>query len=443
MAKQPAKPAAETTPAATTTPAKKPAARKTRPAAEKPTPKRSSSRVLAGVTAIMAGKTGDHDVGVIGLAPHLIGIPFPAISLEYLYQLRYYPVGRVEVICGKPRSNKTSYAIEHMRWFRQFAAGIGFAFDCEDKWPYTLSSAILGYAAEDEMMMSVYKCRSTEDWQAKMMRCMKEVRKKMESRGVGRRWPVAYILDSLSGRVAEKTETDMVKRGYASKRFADEAKLHTDYLKMMAGWIGSEPFSLLIINHLKEGQSENGYQPARVTPGGAQAPYTETFEMEMSRRGNRPVHRTGRTGEQMRMLLFKNSLGETGRYIDVTLWFQQEQQEGGKRLKAFFDWHAATIDLLASRDDASGNDWRKLVGLQVINKNKAYSTKLGVSKANACSFHDLGLKLHKHRQIKDELRDAMGISLTQMERFDNNRDYLEHCQSLKIPMKKAIERLEA
>lgn len=415
-----------------------------------PNVKGQSSRALGQLLRKHIAESGDDtEVSATGMAKMLIGVPFPAICLEFLYTLTHYPLGRLEMIVGKERSGKSAYGVEHMRWFRKYCDGVGIAFDCEDKWADELARALLGYAKEDEWVMGVERCRTTEEWQTQMnywqRHFVKEMtNKKVRGKTVSQRfWPVLMMLDSLSGRIADKTSENIRKKGHAERRYSHEAKLHTDWLKNFVASIAYEPFTLLIINHLKEGQSEGmSYAPERVRPGGVQSHFSETFEVECTRMGNKPVERAGKSGETMQIKCFKNSLGITGRAIRVTKWVHRETMpDQTSRLHASFDWAAANINLLVNMPNESlAKAGLEISGVVSVNANKAYSKRLGVSRDNAVSYHELGVLLQKNKEVKKELRELWGI--TPVVPFMVGTDYRAQRAILRKPLMKGLEKLE-
>lgn len=386
----------------------------------------SCSAVLDAVAA----RNGNSVTYMVGeMTSLLVGIPFPSLALEWLTENRTFPMGRVMTIVGKEGSCKSALGVEIHRWARKWCDGWGIVFDAESKFSMELAQSILGW--DDPKALGYTSCKSQEEWMHKLQTAQRNFIKQWggtkQTRGIGRFYPVTFILDSLSGRDSLETIGKIAEQGSPGRTFSIESMKNTKLLRKIAADIENEPFTLIIVNHLKDGEDLGYGQKERKRPGGVHTLFQQTFEFE-----TRVRRRTYRQANEKRIDLgiacYKNSLGVTGRAIEVTFCFRKEEDpKDSSRLRqvSYFDWHTSTmrmIDWLGANDPPVGKKVLEITGLRKKNNNAYYSTLLGIPKTKPATARATGLAIHKNKEMKAKLRNTLGIS-SLGKSFIKNVDY--------------------
>lgn len=413
----------------------------------------ATSDFLAETMEAMSVEYASSNICVAGEAGRLvIGIPLPSLAFEYLIQNDVYPLGRVAQIVGAEGSCKSAFAFEVVRWVRKHCGGLGALFENERKYSADYAMSILGH--NDPRAMGLIECDDMEDWQSKIQSWLTLAKKRMtgtkENPGSGRIWPAVLILDSLTGSLSRDTVANIEKEGFAQRRFALEAMKITDFMKKMPADMQRWPFTLLVINHLKKKLNETG--PAarpgadRHKPGGVHMAFQETFEFQLTRMAGRPKKLANWTELPINIELFKNSLGENRRNIDVNIkyWTEPNEETGEIQQQTVFDWHESTIDMLTTLETAGiKTAIKKIVDLSVTNTNegkKVYSKALGISEKAALPFTDAGALLMQTPKVVEPLRDLFGIK--RRKPFQPGVDYLEQLEMETDRIRQEIERAE-
>lgn len=394
----------------------------------------------------MSAEYGSSDICVAGKAGELvIGLPAPSISFEYLIQNNVYPCQRITQALGEEGSCKSAFGFEVTRWAGK-CGGIGTLFETEKKYSPDYSISIIGW--DDPNRLGVIPCKTMEDWQSRLLAWIDKAKYAMtgtkEKPGSGRTWPGVLIIDSIMGALSQNTEKDLDTRGYAERRFPIEAMKLTDYLKNLPTNIEGWPFLVIAVNHLKLSKDDRG-NTVRGRAGGKQLSFGETFELEFSKRSRRPKTFADRKELTINITCFKNSLGETGRNIDVPViwWHEPDPATGEMRQKTVWDWHASTTDLLMTLDEPGiTTRLKEIVDLRRVNSGgiKIWSKALGIPESDPQTYHETGKAICKNKAIADELRKLFGIKLRK--KFQKGVDYREQLKELKQKAMAAMEQMD-
>ena len=159
----------------------------------------------------------------------VIGLPFGAFSLRYLFQNDCFPLSRMTEIYGPSGSCKTALLFEIFRWHVDMNGGYVYnhteARDTPD-----LRTSIIGRDKDKNFPSET--CSSVEDWQRKITSWLKKSNEMFPSKG-SCPFPVAIGVDSLTGVTTDSDISDIWETGSASIGFAKSANLINTYCKFM------------------------------------------------------------------------------------------------------------------------------------------------------------------------------------------------------------------
>lgn len=364
-------------------------------------------------------KKGDEDAPVGH--ERLFVLPVPSLAFRYLLQNEGLLLGRFYQFVGQEASFKSTLLAEVMRWHRT-CGGFGILAEAEAKPTPELRNAILRW---DVNAIKVEDCDSLEKWQQMMYWYRASLVKRFSAaNGPGRTIPVCFGVDSLAGRMSIKTMEKIDKRGHAAAHFATEANLIKEFLQTFPQKLTKWPFTLVCINHLKPAVDENG-RPKRNVPCGWAVKFHKSVEIDLSRVGRMEETKDYKQA-YIAMQTFKNAYGADRIRIMVPLklWYQNdapaEETEPIWRLHAAFQWHTATVELLAEGLGLSQAAQPKFLSkikevLHIRDKSggsrgKLYwCTRLGVSEQEACPAEELGALIENDLKLLEELYSVMCI----------------------------------
>lgn len=391
------------------------------------------SRVLSATMKDAQHKYNDPTICVASEASiKVIGVPLPALSIEYVLQNTVWPLERVVQVVGREGTCKSFFTFEVCRWFRRLGGG-GILFENETKYSPEAAMSILGYDSE---VLGYTPCENLEDWQSKMQWFIQQTKTNMlgnsKEPGPGKVYPVLYILDSLMGKLSAESMQNIETVGHVSRSHPLEALKITPYLKAIPTRMRRWPMAMICTNHLKKGQASTGGQPERKKAGGVQLDFQETFELQLNRCMKFHIQTARYNGVHLEMKCYKNSLGDTGRklLIDVHWWNEPDPQTGRMRQQTRWQWHAATTRLLVNMSGGIGEQVRALVDLKKGKGDTITSRKLGCP-VKPISFHEAGLLINKDKELKNELRKLLGIKVRKT--FQSGVDYEKQLNLAKIP----------
>lgn len=410
--------------------------------------------------AAVRKQTGNVDIITSGESEaRVIGLPWPSLSLEYLFGNNVLPLGRAGQIVGLPGSCKTLFL-----WFMQALhleyGGVTTNFANEGKDSPDLRNSVFNhrkswlnrsmihptYALEDWMegfihwLKVVYKqCdpsgkipsfqtkakgkgrSKSEDDEDDLLALieaddgpdtpeMKKARKK--SPGYGWSLPIGFSVDSLMSTPAREQGADVMQSGAPKRSFPIGANLLSIYCKLLPRLIDNKPITFWGTNHLKPTTDSNGI-PSNNIPGGQAFKFMESFRLIMRRVAL--IDRGNRGGSMIELKCDKNSLGQTGTKINATvMWERVKWADGQYRQYTFWDWHTATTDMLLARSAtlvSLANNISDIVDIRPVANKRAWSKKLGISQASPASYHEIGRLIDTNPTMRFELAPLLGISI--------------------------------
>ena len=413
--------------------------------------KRQASNFLRASTAAARQEYGDSNMCVMGDAGRIVvGVPLPGLAMEYLLQNDVFPLGRMSQVVGTEGTCKSALCFEMARWFKQ-SSGITYLFENETKYSPDFAQSIIGYPDEepgyvegdDLEVLAHYPCDSLEDWQSKIQFTAAQIRKLMTHKTAthkptGRVFPVLFVLDSITGKLSRETSGKIDKAGHASRAFAVEALLITNFLKKFPQDIEEWPISFVVVNHLKPQKSMTGAIENNKA-GGRGISFQVSFEFEMKRAKSSKVKLVDPDeagfqigGNNLRIICRKNSLGETHREIFVSIFWKSRycEETNTTRQYSTWDWAGATVDLISAYDSGTLRDkTQAVVDLHRATGNRWWSKRLGISKEAPISKTAIGQLIEDNDIIKDKLRGLFGIK--RRKHFVSGKDYLEQLAEVK------------
>lgn len=404
-----------------------------------------TSNFLNDTLAAFRVEYNDVNIAAAGEAGRIVvGVPFPGLALEYLFQNTVYPLSRMTQVVGTEGTCKSAFCFEIVRWFSN-SDGFGVLFENETKYSPNFALSIIGYPEDTngERLMHL-PCSSIEDWQSKIQSMNRKVQKQMEDKG--RVFPVVYILDSIMGKLSEETQEKIEKDGFVSRSYPVEALKITNWLKKFPQDIEEWPISFLAVNHLKPQKSQNGPHMERNKAGGRGISFQETFEIELKRTGKADIRLVDEDenggleicGLRLKIVCKKNSLGDTGRSIITEVKWRHvtDPVTGESRQVTKWDWPASLVFLLASFDKGKRREKIRKVVDVTGSGNRWYSKKYGITSTDPVSAHELGLLIEADEEVKTQLRRLFGIQERKV--FNSEVDYLDQLAEVREKVSKNI-----
>lgn len=352
-----------------------------------------------------------------------IGLPCPSLAFEFLVANNCLPLSVIIHLVARWGSGKSGMVAELFRWFID-AGGWGVLEEVETKFSPKWFASIIGPDYDD--LVNVDKCESMDDWQSKLQTSIRLAKKRLlgtkGSPGLGRAHPFCFAIDSIAGKMSEESQARIEKDGSAGRAMPVEANSMARYLKSVSGWIDRWPFTVILVNHLKDKINAERGEATRTWSGGSLIGFQETLELEISKYGP-PISTAEADGFHMAIRCFKNSLGVTGRTIHVrVLWWEEELPEGGFIQKTVFDWGWATIKLLHNIKEGKAPGVARLRALMAKHdihiecpkvseiENLAWTRNLGMTKNDALPWSELGNLIHADQELMRRLRLALRIN---------------------------------
>lgn len=351
----------------------------------------------------------------------VVGIPLPSLSLEYLTGNTVWPLSSVAQIAGRWGTCKSSLAYDIFRWFYEYG-GRSICLDTESKFNPELCRSIMR-SGDDSRAFHYNRCKSVEDWQDRMTFYVREWKKILvgtkETPGPGKVVPVVFSLDSLAGASSDEVQEKILKEGHASRMHPVNALKNSIYLSGIRSEFDYWPFSLLIVNHLKERTDDTGRQ-SDYTPGGERFNFIETYELRTSVWSKR-IANTQFEGVGIRLTCSKNSLAPTNRRIRTRLLWWTDFNDDGEKVGDYrvWDWNWSTVamlyDLQTNGRGPEGARLKKL-GWKMDFKSPAAdieclasSPLLGMKKGDWLPWPEVGEMIHNNPEVMQLLRTALGI----------------------------------
>lgn len=346
-----------------------------------------------------------------------IGIPTPSLSFEYLMANDVFPLSSLIMLAGSWGSCKSALSYEFFRWFYE-QSGVAVHIDTEDKFDADFSCDIMRVPHDVTPIIS-NRAESTEQMQEILTHYLKNIQKVMEGSkeepGPGRSVPAIFCIDSLAGATSEETQEKVSKEGKANRTHPINALKNSIYLpaakKLLEGW----PFTLLVVNHLKEKTDDMG-RTHQYTLGGQTFNFHESFELRNSV-WKQKFKNSQFEGIGIKIHCAKNSFGPTGRKIKTRfLWWIEDDEETGEPHNVYlWDWNWSLCTLL---NEMEGVEKQRLKDRDLLIKCKSPSadveclanfTAVGMGKDEYLPFQEVGQLIQDNPEVCKRIREALNI----------------------------------
>lgn len=374
------------------------------------------------------------------------------LPMEFVIAQDGFPLGLVWQIVAKFGIGKSGLLAEFGRWFCM--AGGGFQLcEAETKFNPFWYQSIMG--REYFKRSPLHRCDSTEDWQKHLTFGVHDMKRFMigdkENPGPGRTFPVLYGVDSIMGKLSEKSQEKILGKlgkdgkrgetgeGHADRGFPLEALIITRYMRTIPAELDNWPFGLVLINHLRIKQDDMGNEE-RNKAGGEQVNFQESFEIELKKMGGhkKMIECSEWQGYPIGISCEKNSFGPGQRRIVTRLaWCDVEREDGSWEQKSFWDWDWSTVHLLNNilRGEHASPKLRanlKAIGFHLECpsasdvENSAWSKNLGMRANDAMPWREVGAMIRRDPKLMNQLRKALRIN----RRPVLNGDYVRQLDAL-------------
>ena len=351
----------------------------------------------------------------------VVGIPMPSLALEYAIGNDVWPLSSLVQIAGKWGSCKSTLAYEIFRWFYEFG-GRSILLDTESKYNPELARNVMR-SGDDGNAMIYNRCESLEDWQARMQWYVDEFKRLMEGTtaepGPGRVFPVCIGLDSVKAATSIREQEKVRKAGHADLGYATEANFNGKFLTNWKKNIDYFPFSVVLVNHLKEKADDMGNM-REYTPGGDLISFLQAIELRTSVWA-RKISNSQFEGIGVRITCAKNSLAPSFRSIKARFLWWSELNEETQDFDQYhaWDWNWATVNMLYEVDTKGKGPEKsqlKALGWKITFKSPtaevgalANVPMLGHAKSDWVPWQEVGQQIHDNPEVMSLLRKGLGV----------------------------------
>lgn len=346
-----------------------------------------------------------------------IGIPSPSLAFEYLIANDVFPLSAVMMLAGSWGSCKSALAYEFFRWFYE-QSGLAVHIDTEDKFDADFACDIMR-VPQDQTPIISNRANSVEQMQQILTHYVTQLQKQLigtkENPGPGKTVPCVVAIDSLAGATSAEIQEKILKEGNANRTHPVNALKNTIYLTGIKKQFENWPFTLLVVNHLKEKTDDMG-NTHYYTLGGQSFNFHESFELRnqvwKSKFKNAQFEGIG-----IRIHCAKNSFGPTGRNIKTRfLWWIEDDPETGEPHDVFlWDWNWSICTLL---NELEGIQKQRLKERDLVINCKSPKADIeclanfpavGMGKNDFLPFQEVGQMIQDNDEVCDRIRDALNI----------------------------------
>jgi hypothetical protein len=346
-----------------------------------------------------------------------IGIPTPSLAFEYMMANDVFPLSSVMMLAGSWGSCKSALSYEIFRWFYE-QSGLAVHIDTEDKFDADFACDIMRVPSDVTPIIS-NRAGSTEQMQELLTYYLKETKRVLtgtkEEPGPKKTVPAVFCIDSLAGATSEEIQEKISKEGKANRTHPINALKNSIYLpgakKLLEGW----PFTLLVVNHMKEKTDDMG-RTHQYTLGGQTFNFHESFELRNAV-WKQKFKNSQFEGIGIRIQCAKNSFGPTGRRIKTRFlwWLDDDPETGEPRNVYLWDWNWAICTLL---NEMEGKEKQRLKDRDIVIKCKSPAADveclanlpaLGMGKDEYLPFQEVGQLIHENEDVCVRIREALNI----------------------------------
>jgi hypothetical protein len=321
-----------------------------------------------------------------------IGVPLPALALEYLFNSTVLYVGAVYGLAGPPQSYKSNLALELGKLLVDMGSVNAIAETEGGKISPTVLENIYGDKIDSVQLNCV---RSVEAAQKYLTTAFEWYMKK---------WPkrnqlFAGFVDSINGANSMEKHETIAKQGYGGRSFPIEAMLWSQWLQDRSNKLAGWPAVLFLVNHEKQDIND----PKRKRhPGGDAQEFFSTIYMRVTR------EKTNESAElvinQLKIQTIKHSFGLPRRAITVPFVVDKTKMPP----KLYFDWGHATAQLLLDQKSLVGS----IVDVTSSTESMTAATRtfncktLGLTEVSGAA---LGAAVQANPELMKQLRQVLYV----------------------------------
>lgn len=384
---------------------------------------RPKDNVFANFLVRKAEKAGGDDESYLDIDPLqlVIGLQLPALSLRYLFANDVFPLGRVIQVLGRTGSFKSAFVYDMARWTMAHD-GLFQYLECENKDAPDLRASILEnrpewYLPPNRGGRTLYvECGNSQDWQSAIVECLDAYDKAYSTaKGHSFTEPLLIGLDSFAGSASVSVSEAVSKAGFAEAGYGgarNAAELKT-FMQTQNHRLRNKPVTLVGTNHLLQriGQTMPGRPPEEYAPGGRALEHVQTMTFKLQKIAG--IKKLTHGGARLKIKLIKNGLGPAERTIEVEcLWQYEVDEQGEQYQRTYWDWHAASINVLLQQQKDSATTWKKIqeiVDIHPATQGRAWSKELGVSSKEPVKLTVLGRMLEDRSDLLEALYSVFFI----------------------------------
>ncbi|MEM4153183.1 MAG: hypothetical protein QXK80_03685 [Candidatus Pacearchaeota archaeon] len=379
-----------------------------------------------------------------------ICLPVP-LAVSYLLQQEGFPLGRITTIVGEPGVSKSSFSAEIARWHR-LQKGTSFMIDLEAKISPELLASIVNY--DKKALIINNKLKTLTDWVNYLNTLINKCKEQ-----VGTQIPICFIVDTVSSSLEDSEYKRIFEESDLSRSYPAEALFLTKYFKVLPKEILNFPYSVVLVNQLKFGNTPQGF-PIRRIAGGAVIKFQESIEIQIDKVSSNNPDKLQRkkakkksplSGEteifdiyfvELKLSVYKNSTAPVSTIYVTKEWYTDYTfpicGETGKSYPQItrFNWDEALIDIfmeILSQRTVGAAKLKKLIDIESTHDNKFYySHAIGITSSDAITKEELGIKLNEFINSNEELKSEVLAALNIRRRplFYAGTDYNELMQSI-------------
>jgi hypothetical protein len=346
----------------------------------------------------------------------LVGLPLPALCLQYAFQSTVFPLSRVVQITGEEGSCKSALLYELMRWHMTYGGGAFLAQnELKDSWD--MRAAIMRWRPDWLKRCEVTDTHSLEEWQKVWSFGSQFAKGEMDKPGgPGRTVPILVGCDSITATAPQDEIDQIMKEGCAKRGYALMANLISRFMRTIPQQIQGYPLTYVGTNHLKPSTDYMG-RPTSTVPGGKSVKFYETFEIEMHKHQICDIDKLEYQGLRVVLKIRKNSLGPSRKqFVAEFLWWPEAGPDGQVRQAMAWDWDTATIDLLLRFETDKGKktlykSLQDICDINVVSKGDktCWSRVLDIPRDNPQPYRVAGAMLEQREDVKRQMYPLLGI----------------------------------